>query len=303
MFKLLEKLPTNSHLGIRFWDPVLDQKIGEGLQVTARAENARRPAASAQLTRSNIYSFRSLAGMRELEHSDREVDENPSPPLSRNYIVEVTDLQRRYVAVGFKVTLPLSRKGVFPSANLASPPQASPKGFYLYSSATRSVPVGMTVLRGELFDVDRGAAAANAVVRVRTQDDFSWYGVADASGRVAVIMPYPARFEGIGGASPPSNNKRIFDQTWDLQVEVLYQPGALESLANSSLHEYRSILRQQSAQIWPEAPDEGGVATSSWQVEQRYGQPTILKTRFLDESTVAIERRAKLLVTPAASPP
>lgn len=302
MLNRLEDLSTNSYLGIQFWDPVLDRKIGDGLHVTAREEFSPRPVSTAYLTRSNVYSFRSMAGMREFEFSDLDVDENFSPPVNRNYIIEVTDLLRRYVRVGFRVQLPFSYKGIFLSSNLSSPPQASPKGFFLYSSAVRSIPNGMMAVRGELFDVDREAAAANAVIRVSTHDGFRWYGVADEAGRFVVIMPYPTLVEGIGGSPPPVERKRIFEQTWDLQIEVLYQPGALETLSGTQLIEYRSVLRQQAAQIWPDAPSEGGVATLSWQVQHRYGVQTILKTHFIDESTVATERRAKLLVTPAAPP-
>lgn len=302
MLKLLEELSTNAHLGIQFWDPVLDRKIGQGLHVTARAENSPRPIATAYLTRSNVYSFRSLAGMRELEFSALEVNENFSPPLNRNFVIEVTDLQRRYVSVGFRVSLPFSYKGLFLSSNLSSPPQTSPRGFFLYSSAVRSMPGGMTAVRGELFDITNETVAANAVIRVSTHDGFHWYGVADDAGRFAVVMPYPTLIESISGSPPPVDRKRIFEQVWDLQIEVQYQPGALQALAGSRLPEYRNVLGQQVAQIWPDAPDEGGTSTLSWQVEHRYGAQTILRTHFNDESTVATERRAKLLVTPAAPP-
>ena len=302
MLNLLEEISTNSYLGIQFWDPVLDQKIGDGLQVTARLEDAPRRFSAAYLTRSNVYSFRSLPGLRELEYSDLDVDQNFSPPVQQNYVIEVEDLRRRYVSVGFRVNLPFSYKGVFLSSHLSSPPQASPKGFFLYSSALRPIPPGMTVVRGELFDLDAGAVAAHAVIRVNTHEGFSWYGVADRVGRFAVVMPYPTLVEGIGGSLPPVNRKHIYEQVWDLQIQVLYQPGALQSLPGSDLKEYRSILQQDPAQIWPDAPGDGGAPTHNWQVQHRYGVQTILKTNFIDESTAAIDRRAKLLVTPAAAP-
>ncbi len=76
-------------------------------------------------------------------------------------------------------------------------------------------------VRGELFDIVTNSAAAHAVIRIQTHDGFHRYGIADDAGRFCVVMPYPALVENIGGSPPPVDRKRIYEQTWDLQIEVL----------------------------------------------------------------------------------
>lgn len=293
MYQLIEKISTYTPLGIRFWDPVLDNQIRDALMVTARPQFSPRPVITAYLTRSDVYAFNGLPNMRDIEHGSCGANSVSSPPTSHSFVIEVRDERRRYVDVGFKVDLPLSYKGLFLSNLPSSPPSGSPKGFNLYSAATRTPPALLTAVRGELFDCAADKPAAHAVVRVTTEDGFSWFGLADEQGRFATLMPYPTLIDGIGG-SPTANNRRLLcEQTWDLKIEVHYEPTHLQEVPGSRMKDYCSILNQPQARIWLISPEDGGLPMANQHVQLTFGKEVILKTAGF----------SKLLVSPAASPP
>lgn len=293
MYKVIEKTATYTPLGIRFWDPVLDNHIRDALTVTARPESSPRPVRTAYRTQSGVYAFNGLPNMRDIENGFIGVDSASSPPVSYGFVIEVTDGQQRYVDVGFKVTLPLPYKGLFLSDLSSSPPGSSLKGFHLYSAPNRTPPAMITAVRGEVFDNSADQPAAQAVVRVTTEDEFSWFGLADTQGRFAALMPYPTLIDGIGGSPSAINRKHLYEQTWNLTIEVLYEPTQLQQLPNSIMKDYHSILNQRQADIWPISPDDGGQPAVNQIVQLNFGKDVILKTEGL----------SKLLISPAASPP
>lgn len=293
MYQVIEKISTYTPLGIRFWDPVLDNQIRDALTVTARPEFSPRPVITAYRTRSGVYAFNGLSNMRDIEHGSSRADSVSSPPTSHSFVIEVRDERRRYVDVGFKVDLPLSYKGLFLSNLPSSPPSGSPKGFNLYSAATRTPPALVTAVRGELFAIAADKPAAHALVRITTEDGFSWFGLADEQGRFAAVMPYPTLIDGIGGSPTANNRKPLYEQTWNLAIEVLFEPTHLQELPGSRMKDYKSILNQSQAQIWPISPKKGGLPIANQHVQLEFGKEVILKTAGL----------SKLLVSPAASPP
>ncbi len=298
MWSVLESQNTFTPLGIRFWDPVIDEQVGEALHVRAWPEDAQQPIVQASRTRSNIYAFGRLPGMRTLESgppragTPTRAGETESPPANRSFVVEVSDIKRRYLDVGFRVDLPLPYRGVFLLNGSLSPPQVSPKGFHLYSAPTRTLPPATTVIRGELEDQWTGGAAANAVIRITAEDESIWYALADQHGHFAAVLPYPTLIDGLG-ASPPADGRTLSSHSWQLLVEVLYEPAHVDGLPGTELKDYPSVLTQSAANVWSRLPEHGGSPRPDLTTQIRFGEELTLRTDGL----------AALRVSPASSPP
>lgn len=306
MYRIIETISACAPLGIRFWDPVLNHAVKDGLSVTARPEDADHPMVNAGRTRSGIYAFKRLPGMRDVEsHSGTPL----SPPAAHVYIIEVRDQRRRFIDVGFEVTLPLPYKGLFlsrspcqmisspPGSPLPSPPNSppdsAPKGFNLYSSPVRSLPLMIPAVRGELLDVNTGRPAAHSLLRVDTPDGFSWFGIADDSGRFAVLLPYPALMDGLGGSPLENSRKRLSEQVWELTLYVHFDPSFVNGLPGSTLKDYRGILCQPRAAIWSHAPGGGQLPSYEYDINLKFGKEVIVKT----------DGFSSLLVSPDVSSP
>lgn len=292
MLTAVDNIVTVTPFGIRFWDPVMDNQIRDGLKVTVRREITKRPIVTAYRTRSDVYTFHHIPGMRDIESGTAPID-IASPPNQRNYIVEIRDPLFRYVDVGLVVKLPLLYKGVYLANNGTSPPHSSPKGILLYSAPTRQTANLTTAVRGELKCTVTDGPAAYAVIKVTTHEGKHWYGIANEEGMFIVLMPYPVLVESITGSPPPTSHKQMYEQLWDLQIEVFYQPEAQVDLPESDLKDYRSILNQAQALIWRVSIEDGGTPTTSINVEHSFGKDSVLKTR----------DNTKLFVTPVASIP
>ena len=298
MWRALESLNTFTPLGIRFWDPVVDEQIDEALHVRAWPEQAQRPIVHARRTRSSVYAFSRMPGMRALEFgppragTPNRAGEAQSPPAAGSFVIEVSDRSRRYVNVGFRVDLPLPYRGVFLLNGSLSPPQVSPKGFHLYSAPTRTLPPATTVIRGELEDQWTGGAASNAVIRITAEDGSIWYALADERGRFAAILPYPTLIDGLG-ASPPTGGRTLSSHTWQLLIEILYEPTHVDDLPGTELKDYPSVLTQSTANVWSRLPEHGGSPRPDLTTQIRFGEELTLRTDGL----------AALRVSPASSPP
>lgn len=274
-----------SVLGIRFWDPVTDNQVRDGLRVTARPLYASGPKVRANRTRSDIYAFHGLPGMRAFEY--RLAYSEASPPEQKAFIIEIEDYFRRYNPVALRVALPLPYRGVFLSNMPGSPYRPSPQGFLLYSAPSRIIPSQMALVRGELTNAITGRPAAHAVVQVRLAGgQQQWHGVADDGGRFLVVFPYPT-IEYVFSGSPPTIEFRpLKDQRWTVSVEVLYEPNRQEKLPFASVPEYLGILTQRRASIVPEASPTGSPAGMSGAVPAllmnlEYGKELVIRTQGL----------------------
>ncbi len=281
---VLEQVRTFTPLGIRFWDPVLDEQVRDGLRVTARpaAEIGSRPVVAAFRTRSDIYAFGGLPGLRAVEHGENA---GGSPAEERAFIVEVQDAQARFLSAAFEVRLPLPYHGMFLSGAGGSPAERL-NGFHLFSAPARQRPSWLGAVRGELVDAATREPAAHAVVRVRTPDGAAHYGLADGAGRLAVLLPYPVIEDQLGG-SPGVGGTPLAERRWLLQVEVLYRPALLQALPGTELPDYYSILQQGPGRIWTERPEDGGSAEPHWTGELQYGRELTLRTAGLSQMLVS----------------
>jgi hypothetical protein len=130
------------------------------------------------------------------------------------------------------------------------------------------------------------------VVRVLIPGEPVWHGLADAEGRFAALLPWPTLAEGLGG-SPAGSQGPLSARSWSVRVEVLYEPGRLETLPGTAVPDSLSVLRQGAAGVWPVGPDDGGAEETGWDGELAYGGELVVRTEGL----------ARLLVSPRTSPP
>lgn len=290
-FRLLEQLDTFTPLGIRFWDPVLDRAIVDGLQVTAWPLSSPTRPIVASRSRSDVFTFRWLPGMRPVEHRYPDPDFfDASTPQRRPFIVTVTDLRSRYLPAAFRIDLPLPYGGVFLAEGSASIPDATPRGVYLFSAPARRTNELLTAVRGELVHQVTRATVPWAHVIVSAPHGAVFHGLADEVGRFAVFMPFPSLEEGFGGSPGQfGHGTPIGERGWDITLAVDAQPGALAALPGTSLPDYRSVFGQLPAQLWDAEPDPSVVPTPRLSLRLRVGEELIVRTANL----------AQLLVTPA----
>jgi hypothetical protein len=272
--RVLEELEVFTPLGLRFWDGVLDRAIVDGLDV--RAWPAEQPAKArvAARTRSSVYTFRSLPGMRQIEYKCPDpAFFDASPPGRRCFVLAVTDLLGRFLPVAFAVALPLPYRGVFLAQTQSSP------GVHLFSAPTRRTGERLIAVRGTLHDADRDAPAAWAMVQVDAPHGRVFHGLADSEGRVAVVFPYPSLAEGFGG-SPASfgNGTTIGEHGWDITVRVFYEPDRLTRVPGTAIPEYRSILDQRQGGLWSLPPSASDLPQPERGLRLSFGQPFVLRT-------------------------
>lgn len=291
MMDVIEKLSVYTPLGIRLWDPVTDKQVRNDMLVSAYPSHSPHARTYAFKTRSDIFTFAHLPGMRAVEFG--YADESASPAVKQTFIVEIQDRLYRYISAALRIELPLPYNGVFPSDEPVGSPGTPPRGIYLYSSPARSVPNWMAAIRGELKINSSKQPAAYAFLRVSSLAGEEWYGIADEEGKYTIMLPYPNLPAGFSGSPESPGHKPLFDQTWEFDLEVFYSPDTVENLPGSSIPSYLSILSQNPASIWVAPEDEGGPAVSSMQILLEYNKTVNPRTA----------GDTSLLINPAASSP
>ncbi len=281
-YQFVESVSKKTLLGIRFWDPALDAQIQDGLRVTLTPIENLRQVNTAFRTKSGVYAFNNVPGMHLYEAFASEAEE-VSPPETKRFILDVVDSRRQFSAVSLLVDLPLPYDGLFLVDDNAGSPSTAPKGFNLYSSINRTASAQHTFVRGELIDRISDEPAAHALVRVQTEDEFSWYGLADAEGKFAIMMPYPLISSSFGSSPPTTDGTRLFQRTWDIDVAVMYEPLNQDLIDGALQPDYSSILSQSQGLIYTETPNNDDGEVSEIQAELVYGRDLILKTSDLSE--------------------
>ena len=278
MLHKLEEFTYFTLLGIRFWDSVLDAQVRNDLIVSANPEILPKMKSHAYRTKGDVYSFEHLYGLRDIEYGFSSKDTVSSPDTEKEYIVEVTDAAGRYINVAFPVGLPLSYSGVFLTDINVSPYLSAPKGVYLFPSINRTVPSWMAVIRGELIDKNSQLPASHALLRVSSDNGNVWYGIADEMGRVAVVFAYPLIALDFSVSPVKFDTGPLYQQTWDLNLQILYSPDFLETLSGTSIPNYMSILKQSGANIWSESETQNDMPLTSLPITLEFNKPVTLRT-------------------------
>lgn len=277
----LEQTIRYSPLGIRFWDPVTDAQITENLVVSAWPIEVPSRKTAASKTMSNNYAFFCLPGLRDLELSTI-APEDVSEMDRRNFIVNVHDNAGRYIDVSFDVRLPLTYQGILLSENLDSPAKSAPKGVYMYSRISRTLPRHFAVVRGQLLDQTNGNPAQFALVKVSTEEGETWFGISDRDGQFLLSLPYPSLSDGFGG-SPAGGQVALHHQSWNINVEVCYAPTMQEHLVGTDIPNYVSVLGQDVAEIFPFDPDVSSTAIAQLPLVLEFNKAVVTRSEGLSE--------------------
>ena len=218
---LFERMVRAAPLGVRFWDTVVGAFVRDGLAVAAYpADNPSRrvtgfPAGS------GTFAFQGLPGLLGFELANWADDPWATPPAPRSFVVEVVDGSGRFLPWRFTVGVP--HAGIFvPGCLLAD---MATGGVPLFSTAGRVPPGGMAVIRAELRDAIADAPAAWAVVEVHAAGVLLGRGIADQSGKVVVVGPYPAP-PNVAFDSPATTPVPLTSQTWPVTLAAWYAPAA-----------------------------------------------------------------------------
>jgi hypothetical protein len=223
----IEKITRVTPLGLRFWDTVSGNSVGQDLTVTAYPLTDPSRRTRAIPNRSGIYLLQNLPGLREIEYGygDAAFWSNLA---EKSFVIEVVDHVGRFQPFTFQIDLPF--RDIFTSpCPLASPPvePSNPLGVPLYTALTRSVPSGMAVIYATLWDASQDQPASWAVVEASLEGQLLARSFADLQGRIALLFPYPEPVHSI--ASPLSspligNRPPLVDQIWPIQLSAFYAP-------------------------------------------------------------------------------
>ncbi|MCG8458736.1 MAG: hypothetical protein MI919_20850, partial [Holophagales bacterium] len=285
----LERLPTTTILGIRFWDLITDTQVRDGLRVEAWPVPGLRPVRRAARTVADLWAFHGLPGLVGVEHAPKP-DRRPAPgspppsgsppaPSRRPFVVRVLDQRRRFVPVAFRVELPLPYDGAFLGESVTSPVGETPRGFLLFSGHGRGPVAGHLAVRGELRDVASGEPAGHALIRVDPPGPGpARFGLADGSGRFAVHVPSPWPADSILGGSPPGGSPPsspagspaapgaeipLDERAFPFTLRVFRRPGGpgadpAARLDGTDLPDLARLLAQPPAPVYALSPDQGG---------------------------------------------
>jgi len=254
-------------LGIRFWDPVMDDQVRYGLQVTAWPDGQAEAERQAFRTGGDIFAFRGLAGMRVLEYPEEGTDPWSVPTV--RFIVQVLDLLSRYQPLVFAVNVPF--RGIFPTAVLHSPEGLNAAGCWLFSAPTRTMSSGFGVVRTQLVEAFSNEPAAYAVLDVEIAGE-TWYGISGGAGQVAVFFPMPDFTSLTNFTSPVS---AVPHQSWPLTARVRYDPSWQEMPAGALVPNVRSLFDQPTREIWL---TDTGATGSALNTDFVFGEELILRT-------------------------
>lgn len=302
-YSVLEELEVVTLLGLRFWDAVRDDQIREGLVVRAWPAGAGRPVVEAFRTRSGVYAFRHLPGLRDAERpSSAPAEAATSPPTLRPFVVSVVDPRRRFLPVAFTVELPLAERGVFltapPDAGSPAGPANAP-GVYLFSSPVRERSPELAVVRGELVDATTGKPAGHALLRLEVAGGGVHFSLSDGGGRFAVLLPFPTLVGRLGSlfgspadpGSPPA--RPIGERTWEVDLRVAWEPERLDPVGGTAEPEYREILSQAEAGVLLDAASPGSPPVAAWSGVLDFGGEVVARST----------GRSRLFIVPGGSSP
>jgi hypothetical protein len=290
--RVLERVATQTLLGIRFWDPITNAQVMNGLSVKGQMlsqDRTRRVGRAVRgvRTRSGVYA---IFGLHPDEYAAPDALLWETVPASRRVVVDVEDPLNRYQPVSFEVSIPF--RGPFRGEGawlghallLPEPVAGQAQGVYLWPAAARSVPPGLTALYANLVvgNADRPPPAAHAVVQVLRPGPTGnlvshAYGLADAHGRVTLLMPYPTVPDPpIDTPYPP-----LGDQTFALTARVFYQPSAMNPLPGSAHPNLESVLQQALAQVGLTRTDTLTLG-NELAITLPFGAPLVLRTQTSD---------------------
>jgi hypothetical protein len=271
--------------GVRFWDPVMSAPVGPGLVVTARPSAGGR-AVTAVPGPAGAFVLRGLPGLSEWERGAGDEPFWQQVPDPTPYRVEVRDPAGRFLPLAFDAELPV--RGLVTSACAAPAvpvplPAAQARVVPLFSAPGRPVPPGAAVVRAHLVarvnpaTEPEPAAWALLIGTLPGAAPRTTLGVADADGRVTLLVPHPEIPDAALGGEPAGEAPlvRLSDQTWPLDLAARFG-GADPPVATDDIPDLCRLLDQRPADLI--ADDTAAPRTPLTQTALRYGRETVLRT-------------------------
>jgi hypothetical protein len=247
VIKELERISMVAPLGVRFRDLCSGALVSDGLRVVVYPETNPDKRTPALVNRSSTYVAHHLPGLRGAESGAGDDAYWASLPPRRRFIVEVVDLDGRFLPFTFPADLPV--RGLFewdcPAPGSPLSPLEVSKAVPLFSAPSRGAVAGMAIVRAELWDPTAGAPAAWAVLTATPEGGPPAQGIADEQGRVVIFLPYPEPIDAIPGASPPSGPP-LTEQSWAIDLHVQYVPMP----SPPSIPDLCETLWQAPATLW-----------------------------------------------------
>src|SRR5262249_32806743 len=125
-----------------------------------------------------------------------------------------------------------------------------PRPVPLYSAPTRPTPVGMAVVRAQLWDDTAQSPAAYAMLEAQTAGHKLARSFADAAGRVALFFPYPEPIDFVVASpinpTPLGVSTPYATHSWLIQLNAAYSPQA----RGKQLPDLCTVLSQRTATLW-----------------------------------------------------
>jgi hypothetical protein len=262
----LERNAVQTLLGIRFWDPLFNASVAQGLNVKAQRlsqdlSHRLGKAVVGQLTPRGVVAFFGLTS-EELVDADPDRQIWKTVPPSTPVVIDVADWAGRFLPMSFLARLPF--RGVFPKQSedwLSGPSILRLRhgesdggiGIRLWSAPARSVPSGLALVRGSMLvyapkTEKHLSPAAYALVEVSfssNQASLTYFGMTDQNGNLLLAFSYPP----IPEPKPEAETYTPFDAlTFDLKVTVYYD-NTQSKLAGSTVPKLDTILQQKAARI------------------------------------------------------
>jgi hypothetical protein len=268
----MEDVVIFTSLGIRFWDAARDIRVDEGLVVRARPEDAPREVRQARVTRSGVYAFTGLHGLRDTEYPfpPAPVLGSPGPLPVRSFIVDVVDALGRFLPMAFRVDAPFL--GVFPTGIVNGAPGDTP-GFFLFSAPSRVTPAKLAGVRVSLVVAATDAPASHAVLEISLPDGGPVYALAGEDGQATAIFPYPPFAASL--ATPRTTEEARAPASWEIDVRVRYEPAGQGPLLPGLPPDAAELFQQAFVDVRPTA---AGAPVDHVDASLAFGRDLVLRT-------------------------
>ena len=255
---IIEKFSIVAPLGVCFHDAATGERVLQGLDVSVYPAAARvwKNKTPAFPNRLGVYVLQKIGGLENFPFGTGDAEFWENNQRQKNYIVEVSDTEKRFQP--FQITVELPFKGIYQWEN--DPPVSPNKSLSsipLYSAPTRNIPGGMSVIRAHLRQTG-GTPASWAVLEAYFDGKLIARGIADRDGQIVLIFPTLAP-QSNPLVSPPASSTRITlaEQNWNLDLTVKYQPNIfqisppnLNESEEENLPDLRLALAQAEGTLW-----------------------------------------------------
>jgi hypothetical protein len=301
-YQPLETVIRTAPLGLRCVDMTTQSPVTTGLRIGATLKSGAAKTVMATTTLSGVHAFQGLPGMRDFEYDDVSfpLTSPPviSPPLGKEFAIQVDDTLGHYLSCGMVLTLP--RREIVTTPLFSAPSRVAVPGFIAIRGGlkNKSLPARPD---GSL----EAAGFTQIKAHYNTPNATEYFALADARGQFALFLPPPNPLlppSGIAPSSPNMAGKRtVAELRWPLTLSFFFEPerqkfickrpnGRVEIIvgqqagitdvpqSSSSLRCYpdlQSLLLQAAARVYPASADP---AAAILELTIAFGKDLVVRT-------------------------